>query len=255
MTLSKFQLKDQVGIVTGGGSGLGIGYVEAFLEAGARVIVAELNPETGEATAARLRDEGYDCTAVPTNVTDRSSVEGMVEGTLALHGKIDFIVNNAGAWRFGPAVDVTAESWRSMIDLNLNGLFWCCQAVARPMLERGRGAIINISSISGQLINPPFEQWLEPSYFAAKAGVIHLTRSLAAQWGPKGIRTNAIAPGYMTKEGLTDEVLNAPFTKTIPLGRPGLPEELGAAAVFLASDAASYINGHTLNVDGGCSVW
>lgn len=256
MILDSFSLKDRVGIVTGGGAGLGLGYVQATLEAGARVVIAEINAETGEASAARLRAAGHACQAIRTDVTSRASVQSLVDETLRLHGRLDFIVNNAGAWRNGPAIDVTPESWQAMIDLNLSGLFWCCQAAARPMLAQGRGSIINVSSISGQLINPTFGgQWLEPSYFAAKAGVIHLTRSLAAQWGPQGIRTNAIAPGYMAKNGLNENNLNAPWTKTVPLGRPGLPHELGAAAVFLASDAGSYVNGHTLNVDGGCTVW
>jgi len=179
----------------------------------------------------------------------------MIATALGHFGRVDFIVNNAGAWRFGPAEDVTAESWQAMVDVNLTGLFWCCQAVARPMIERGRGCIINVSSISGQLVNWPHADWLEPSYFAAKAGVIHLTHALAAQWGPKGLRVNSIAPGYISKEGLNESIMKAPFVATIPLGRPGLPAELGAAAVFLASDAASYVNGHTLNVDGGCTVW
>lgn len=255
MILDRFSLKGCTGIVTGGGSGLGPGYVRAALEAGARVVIAEINAEQGEATAAGFRAEGHDCRALPTDVTDRASVQAMVDATLGIHSQIDFLVNNAGAWRFGPAEEVTTQSWQAMIDLNLTGLFWCCQAVAPPMLARGRGSIINIASISGQLINWPHGQWLEPSYFAAKAGVLHLTRALAAQWGPRGIRTNAISPGYMTKDGLTDESMKAPYVASIPLGRPGLPSDLGAAAVFLASDAASYVNGHVLNVDGGCTVW
>lgn len=256
MILDTFSLRDRVGIVTGGGAGLGLGYVQAALEAGARVVIAEVNADTGEAAAAAFRRDGHDCRALRTDVTDPAAVNDLVATTLAMHGRIDFIVNNAGAWRNGPAIDVTPESWQAMIDLNLSGLFRCCQAAARPMLAQGHGSIINISSISGQLINPTFGgQWLEPSYFAAKAGVIHLTRALAAQWGTQGVRVNAIAPGYMAKNGLNENNLNAPWTKTVPLGRPGLPLELGAAAVFLASEAASYINGHTLNVDGGCSVW
>lgn len=255
MILEKFSLKNRVGIVTGGGAGLGLGYVQATLEAGAKVVIAEINAEAGEASAARLRGDGHACTAVATDVTRRDSVQALIDATLAAHGRLDFIINNAGAWRNGPAEDVTPESWQAMIDLNLSGLFWCCQAAAKPMLAAGRGSIINVASISGQLINPNFGQWLEPSYFAAKAGVIHLTHALAAQWGPRGIRTNTISPGYMAKNGLNENNLNAPWTKTVPLGRPGLPDELGAAAVFLASDAASYINGHTLNVDGGCTVW
>jgi len=255
MILDTFSLADRVGIVTGGGAGLGLGYVQALAEAGARIVIAEINPETAEAAAESFRAAGHECVAVPTDVCRKESVEAMVAATLARFGQINFIVNNAGAWRFGPAEEVTPESWQAMIDLNLTGLFWCCQAVARPMIERHRGSIINIASISGQLINWPHFGWLEPSYFAAKAGVIHLTRSLAAQWGPKGIRTNAIAPGYMTKDGLCESALKAPYVASIPLGRPGLPADLGAAAVFLASDASSYVNGHTLNVDGGCTVW
>lgn len=252
---SKFSLENQVGIVTGGGSGLGKGYVKAMAEAGAHVMIADIDLDHAEATAEANRSSGLACSAIQVDVCSKESVNSMVERTLEIDGRLDFIVNNAGGWRFGPAEEVTEDSWRKMIDLNLNGLFFCCQAASLPMLERKQGCILNIASISGTLINPAFSNnWLESSYFAAKAGVIHLTRALAAQWGPKGIRTNAISPGYMTKTGLDDEAMKSPAIPLIPLGRPGLPEELGSTAVFLAAESGAYINGHNLIVDGGCSV-
>ena len=256
MILDKFSLRGHIGIVTGGGAGLGTAYVQAVAEAGASVMIADKDIAAGNNTAERMRSGGFVCDAIETDVTCQNGVIRLVDETLKKHGQIDFIINNAGAWFQGAAIDVTPKSWQSIIDLNLSGVFWCCQAVAKPMLERGRGSIINIASISGQLINPPSKtNWLEPSYFAAKAGVIHLTHSLAAQWGPNGIRTNTIAPGYMAKNGINEQIMKAPWLKSVPLGRPGLPEDLGGAAVFLASDASSYVNGHTLNIDGGCTVW
>jgi NAD(P)-dependent dehydrogenase (short-subunit alcohol dehydrogenase family) len=255
MVLDRFSLSGQVGIVTGGGAGLGRAYARACAQAGAAIAIAEINPETGPAMAAQIEAEGHRALFVQTDVTERESVEAMVEQVLAEFGQIDFLINNAGAWTFGPAEDVSEENWRKIVALDLDGLFWCCQAVGRHMIERQSGSIINISSISGFVVNRPHPNWLEPSYFAAKAGVIHLTRSLAAQWAPHNIRANVIAPGYMGGDWYDPDGKQPVWVADIPLKRPGRPEELGSVAVFLASEAASYVTGAVIVVDGGRTLW
>lgn len=249
-----FSLKGQVGIVTGGAAGLGLGYVKACLDAGATVLIADIDTRTGQDAAERFDDSRQSCSFIPTDVTDPASVSTLFEQAHDRFGKLDFLINNAGAWRFGPASDMSVQDWQLIMDLNLNGSLLCCQAASKIMVPAQNGAIINVSSISGFMINEPHPNWLEPSYFASKAAVIHLTKALAAQWGPSGVRVNCLSPGYMTKEGYSDQMMASPWIKRIPLRRPGLPDELGSAAVFLASPAASYINGTNLIVDGGYST-
>jgi NAD(P)-dependent dehydrogenase (short-subunit alcohol dehydrogenase family) len=171
-------------------------------------------------------------------------------------GKVDFLMNNAGISIWSKAEEVKEEDWRKVMDVNLNGLFFCCQAVAPHMIERQRGAIINIASMSGLIANRPQPQ---TSYNASKAAVIHLTKSLAAEWALHHIRVNAIAPGYMNTSMAApffdDPEYGGIWIDAIPMKRPGEPEELGPAAVFLASDASSYMTGATVVIDGGFTVW
>ena len=256
MILDRFSLKDRVGIVTGGGQGLGKAFCLDFAGAGAHIVVAELNPETGPQTVSEIETLGRRARFVETDVTDRDSVGRMVEDTLSAFGRIDFIMNNAGIVHWEEAEKVAVADWQKVIDVNLNGVFYCCQAVAGPMIERRRGSIINIASMSGYIVNTPQNQ---ASYNASKAAVIHLTRSLAAEWAPHNIRVNAIAPGYM-KTAMTQDFLDNPdyggiWLKAVPMQRPGLPDELTPAAVYLASDASSYMTGATLAIDGGYTVW
>jgi NAD(P)-dependent dehydrogenase (short-subunit alcohol dehydrogenase family) len=256
MVLDKFSLAGQVGIVTGGGQGLGKVFCHAFAEAGADVVVAEINPQTGPVTVGEIEAQGRRALFVHTDVRDRASVQAMVDQALAEFGQIDFLMNNAGIVKWGAAEEVSEADWREVIDVNLNGLFFCCQAVGRHMIARRRGCIINIASMSGLIVNRP---QCQASYNASKAAVIHLTRSLAAEWAPYNVRVNAIAPGYMgtpmARPFFDDPAYGGVWIAAIPLGRPGDPQELGPLAVFLASEASSYMTGSVVVIDGGYTVW
>jgi NAD(P)-dependent dehydrogenase (short-subunit alcohol dehydrogenase family) len=256
MVLEAFSLAGQVGIVTGGGQGLGKSFCHALAEAGADIVVAEINEKTGPVTVEEMEARGRRGLFVKTDVRDQESVETMVERTLLAFGKIDFLMNNAGIVQHLPAEEVAPDDWREVLDVNLTGVFLCCQAVGRHMIERKQGRIINIASMSGLIVNFPQAQ---ASYNASKAAVIHLTRSLAAEWAPHNVRVNAIAPGYMNtamaQPFFDDPDYGGVWIKAIPMGRPGEPEELGPAAVFLASEASSYMTGATIVVDGGYTIW
>lgn len=252
MVLEQFSLAGQVGIVTGGGQGLGQVFCRAFAEAGADIVVAELNAMTGPDTVRDIEALGRHAMFVQTDIRRRESIDALVAATLAKFGKIDFLMNNAGIVKWQAAEEVSEEEWREVIDVNLNGLFFCCQAVGKQMIAQQSGRIINIASMSGQIVNLPQQQ---SSYNASKAAVIHLTKSLAVEWAPHNIRVNAIAPGYMNtpmaRPFFDDPYYGGAWIDAIPMKRPGLPEELGPLAVFLASQASSYVTGACMTIDGG----
>lgn len=256
MVLDKFSLEGQVGIVTGGGQGLGRVFCRAFAEAGADIVVAEINPQTGSEAAHEIAAMGRRVLFAETDVRRPASVSAMVEQALAEFAKIDFLMNNAGITKWCEAQDVPPDDWRDVIDVNLNGLFYCCQAVGRHMIERKGGRIINIASMSGFIVNRPQPQ---SSYNASKAAVIHLTRSLAVEWAPYNVRVNAIAPGYMdtpmARPFFDDPQYGGLWIDAIPMKRPGQPEELAPLAVYLASEASSYVTGTTIVIDGGYTAW
>jgi NAD(P)-dependent dehydrogenase (short-subunit alcohol dehydrogenase family) len=257
MYLEKFKLGGRVAVVTGGGQGIGLACAEALAEAGARVIIADMNPETAEAGRTQLKAAGYEVDTVILNVTDSARVAAVADELIARHGKVDILVNNAGIARSEtPAETVTDEHWLNVIDVNLNGTFWCCRAFGKHMLKAGSGAIVNIGSMSGFIVNKPQEQ----SYYnASKAAVHHLTKSLAAEWGARGVRVNAVAPTYVATP------LNA-FVKSnpamydawiggTPMARMGEVDEIASVVLFLASDAASLMTGSIVLVDGGYTCW
>jgi NAD(P)-dependent dehydrogenase (short-subunit alcohol dehydrogenase family) len=257
MYLEKFKLGGRVAVVTGGGQGIGLACAEALAEAGARVIIADMNPETAEAGRTQLKAAGYEVDTVILNVTDSARVAAVADELIARHGKVDILVNNAGIARSEtPAETVTDEHWLNVIDVNLNGTFWCCRAFGKHMLKAGSGAIVNIGSMSGFIVNKPQQQ----SYYnASKAAVHHLTKSLAAEWGARGVRVNAVAPTYVATP------LNA-FVKSnpamydawiggTPMARMGEVDEIASVVLFLASDAASLMTGSIVLVDGGYTCW
>jgi len=256
MYMNKFSLEGMVGIVTGGGQGLGRVYCHAFAEAGADLVVAEINAATAAETAEQVRQAGRRAIAVETDVRRKASVEAMVERALKEFGKIDFLMNNAGLARLYPAVDVPEDEWRDIFDVNLNGMLFCCQAVGRHMIQRRSGSIVNVSSVSDRVANRGRPH---ASYNVSKAGVRHLTTVLACEWAEHNIRVNGIAPGYIATEHakafLADPKYGGQFIPWIPMQRPGEPEEIGPLAIFLASPASSYMTGTTVVIDGGYTCW
>jgi len=239
MYLEKFKLTGRTALVTGGGRAIGLGCVEALAEAGAKVVIADFDAKVAEEGRAAMQAKGYDHEVVKK------------------HGRIDILVNNAGIARSEtPAETVTDEHWLNVIDVNLNGTFWCCRAVGRHMLAAKSGSIVNIGSMSGFIVNKPQEQ----SYYnASKAGVHHLTKSLAAEWGARGVRVNAVAPTYIATP-LNEFVKSNPkmydaWIGGTPMGRLGEVEEIASVVLFLASDAASLMTGSIVLADGGYTCW
>jgi NAD(P)-dependent dehydrogenase (short-subunit alcohol dehydrogenase family) len=246
-----FRLEDRVAIVTGASSGLGVAFAQGLAEAGADVVLGARRVDRLEDTATLVRKAGRRALAVATDVADPASCTALVEAAMAEFGRVDVLVNNAGIGTAVPATRESPEQFRSVIDVNLNGCYWMAQACGRVM--QPGSSIINISSVLG-LTTAGLPQ---AAYAASKAGLIGLTRDLAQQWtGRKGIRVNAIAPGFFASE-MTEQYPDGYLESQegrIPVGRKGDPAELAATVVFLASDAAGYVTGQTLPVDGGMTI-
>jgi NAD(P)-dependent dehydrogenase (short-subunit alcohol dehydrogenase family) len=258
MYLEKLRLDGRVAVVTGAGQGIGAACARALGEAGANVIVADMLPERVAASVTALRTAGITATGETLDVTKSANVDALAKLLLTAHGRVDILVNNAGVARSDVrAEDTTDAHWRFHMDVNLDGLFWCCRAFGRAMLAQGRGSIVNIGSMSGFIVNKPQPQSF---YNASKAAVHHLTRSLAAEWGARGVRVNAVAPTYietpLTQFGMTE---NPEMYKTwldmTPMGRVGQPDEIASIVHFLASDAASLMTGAIVAADGGYTCW
>lgn len=257
MYLDRFNLKGRVAVVTGGGQGIGLACVEALLEAGAHVYIADRNPKTAGEGQAAMKAKGYGAEVIEMEVTDSKQVDAAAARVMEEKGRIDILVCNAGIARSETAAeDVSDEHWLNVIDVNLNGVFWCCRAFGRHMLAAGRGSIVNIGSMSGVIVNKPQPQ---AYYNASKAAVHHLTKSLAAEWGARGVRVNAVASTYINTPLTASAKANKPMFDAwidgTPIARMGEPDEIAAVVMFLASDAASLMTGSIVLADGGYTCW
>jgi NAD(P)-dependent dehydrogenase (short-subunit alcohol dehydrogenase family) len=252
-----FDLTDKIALVTGAGRGIGREIARTLASAGAHIAIAEFDAANAADAAAEIQSMGRQSFAVQTDVRNSASVDAAVTAVLEKFGRIDILVNNAGIARHIPSEDMTDDGWHEMIGINLDGVFWCCRAVGRHMLQRGSGAIVNIASMSGSIVNKPQPQ---SAYNVSKAGVIMLTKSLAAEWAARGVRVNSVSPGYIASE----MTLRAIETYTewagiwndmTPIGHMGQPGDVAHAVWYLASDAAKFATGTDLIVDGGYTAW
>lgn len=251
--LDAFKLQGKVAIVTGGNSGLGEGFAKALAEVGASVAIAARNQAANRRMVEQIIAQGGQAIAVEADITQPDQVERMVAEVTERLGPIDILVNNAGLCIHRSALEVTREEWHQVFDVNVHGLWYCAQAVGRQMVARRQGVIVNIGSISAQIVNRP---QMQPAYNASKAAVHQLTKSLAAEWAPFNVRVNALAPGYIkTAMAPVDEPRFSIWREDTPQQRYALPEELGPTLVYLASDASSYMTGSVLVIDGGYTLW
>ncbi|WP_421566688.1 SDR family NAD(P)-dependent oxidoreductase [Ochrobactrum sp. EDr1-4] len=249
MILDQFSLHGKVALITGSGRGIGFALAQGFSQAGATVIINDINPETAKTAAAALNDAGGKAFALPFDVTDFDAAEKAVDAIVAEHGRIDILMNNAGILIRQPVEAHDMNAWNKVININLSSLYALARACAIHMKKQKYGRIISTASVMAISSRPGVI-----SYVAAKHGVVGLTRGLAAELGPDNITVNAIGPGYILTE-MNSKVLNSAFEQQVidrtPLARWAKPEELQGAAVFLASDAASFVTGQVLMVDGG----
>lgn len=242
-------LSGRVAWVTGGAGGIGRAIALALADAGADVAIIDVDAAEGAATADEIRQRGRQALTLSVDVADSAQVDRMLVDVVEALGRLDIAVNNAGILLDHSAAGCTDDVWRKIMATNLDGVFWCARAAGRHFLERHQpGVIINTASMSGHVADEP---WSHLAYSVSKAGVIMMTRYLAAEWGEHGIRVNSISPGNIeTKMIQTQSDHRQQWIEATPLRRLGRPEEIGGVAVFLASDAASYVTGHDLVVDG-----
>jgi NAD(P)-dependent dehydrogenase (short-subunit alcohol dehydrogenase family) len=244
-------LKGRTALVTGSSRGIGLAVARAMAAAGARVVLNSRNPDAARAAAEQV---GNGAVGLAADLGSPAGAARLVEGALDALGSLDILVNNAGMAMAAESIELNAADWQRTIDVDLSAVFYCAQAAGRHMLQRGSGAIVNISSV--QAFTPLARR---VAYAASKAGVIGVTKALAVEWAP-AVRVNAVAPGYVATQ-MVEELVQAgrvnaeAIAARTPMRRMAQPEEIAAAVVFLASDAAGYITGETLMVDGGWTSW
>lgn len=252
--LDSFRLTGRVALVTGANRGIGRALVQALGEAGARVAVTARSLEDACHTAQELAADGIEAAGFALDVTDDDQVRTAVDAVAAHFGGLDILVNNAGISVGATAFETSQDTFRSVLDTNLDGVWRCSVAAARHMTKAGKGTIVNVGSMSAMIVNRP--RWQAP-YLASKAAVHQLTKALAAEWAPMGIRVNALAPGYiLTEASPVDRPEFYPYcVEPAALKRWGTPQELGPAVVFLAGDASSFATGSILVMDGGFTLF
>jgi NAD(P)-dependent dehydrogenase (short-subunit alcohol dehydrogenase family) len=252
MSHQLFDLTDRVVVVTGGGRGLGAALARGFAEAGARVAIGDQHAETAEATAAQIREQGRQAAAIVCDITDPQQAQALCELAVERFGALDVLINNAGINIPKPAEELLLDEWSRIVGVNLTGTFICCQAAGAIMLRQGAGCIVNICSVHGHVGSYVHKA---AAYNASKAGVINLTRSLALEWGERGVRVNGISPGPLATELMATRLANPEYVRKtmerMAIKRVGVPEDVVGAALFLASPAAAWLTGQILGVDGG----
>ena len=255
MYLDRFKLDGRIAVVTGAARGIGLAIAEALAEAGAAVVLTDMNGAALARAVEGLSAKGHRAEGEVLDVTDPAEVQRVHDVIAGRHGCVDVLVNNAGiAISNHPAETMTDAIWNKVIDVNLNGVFWCCRAFGAGMLERGSGSIVNVGSMSGFIVNRPQEQ---ANYNASKAAVHHLTRSLAAEWGSRGVRVNSVAPTYIETEmnAYVDAAMLRQWVAGTPMNRLGRTDEVASVVLFLAGDASSLMTGSIVLADGGYVCW
>ncbi len=257
--LNRFKLDGKTALITGGAQGIGRAFAHALGEAGAKIAVVDINDKLGDTAVSELEKKEIEAIYIHADVTDESDVKMMVDRVIQTWGVLSIGVNNAGIGVWKAAMELDSETWKRIMRINQDAVFFCAREESKVMEKAGYGKIINTASMSAHISNTPQNQ---VAYNTSKAGVLHLTRSLAAEWAPYGIRVNSISPGY-TKTALVEDLLATPEGKKmkdcwlpkIPLGTMAEVTDLQGAAVFLASPASDYMTGADILIDGGYCIW